>query len=342
MAIIDADAHVVESENTWTFMAGADAKFRPQTVKLDGPDGVEREHWAIDGRLISKGPISVDEMTRAQREMDDMPGRLRHMDQLGTDVQVLYPTIFLGPVTEKPEVEAALYRAYNRWLADIWQQSKGRMRWAVMLPYMSMDAAMDELRFGLDNGACGVFIRGIDAERQPSDPYFFPVYSAAQEADVPICVHAATGSFAVHDFFPDDPGIWRFKVPGINAFHTLLMQEVPDKFPTLRWCFVELAAQWVPYAVHDMVRRKEKRGKKLDRHTVVADNRFYVACQTDDDIPYVTSYIGSNNIIMGTDYGHSDTSSELEALKRLKEMPEVGPELAAKILDANAKAAYGF
>ena len=75
---------------------------------------------------------------------------------------------------------------------------------------------------------------------------------------------------------------------------------------------------------------------------MVADNRFYVACQTDDDIPYVTSYIGTNNIIMGTDYGHSDTSSELEALIRLKEMPEVGPELAAKILDANAKAAYGF
>src|SRR5215218_8876539 len=186
MAIIDADAHVVESEKTWTYMTGADAKYRPQTVMITGPDGSEREHWAIDGRLISKGPISVDEMTRAEREMDDLPGRLSHMDELGTDIQVLYPTIFLGPVTQKPEVEAALYRGYNRWLADIWQQTNNRMRWAVMLPYMSPDAAMDELGFGLDNGACGAFIRGIDADRQPSDPYFFPIYSAAQEANIPV------------------------------------------------------------------------------------------------------------------------------------------------------------
>jgi hypothetical protein len=100
-------------------MTGADAKYRPQTVILEGPDGGQRESWAIDGRLISKGPISVDEMTRAQREMDDMPGRLRHMDELGTDIQVLSPTIFLGPVTAKPEVEAALYRSWS------WQRSKG-------------------------------------------------------------------------------------------------------------------------------------------------------------------------------------------------------------------------
>ena len=34
MTIIDADAHVVESEKTWTYMTGADAKYRPQTVMI--------------------------------------------------------------------------------------------------------------------------------------------------------------------------------------------------------------------------------------------------------------------------------------------------------------------
>jgi hypothetical protein len=115
---------------------------------------------------------------------------------------------------------------------------------------------------------------------------------------------------------------------------------VPSRFPRLRWCFVELASQWVPYALHDLVRRMEKRGVPLDKRALVAQNRFYVACQSDDDIPYVRSYTGSYNLLMGTDYGHSDTSSELEALNHLKAMPEVGPELASLVLDANPRAAY--
>jgi predicted TIM-barrel fold metal-dependent hydrolase len=264
------------------------------------------------------------------------------MDELGTDIQVLFPTVFLGPVTAKKEVERALYRSYNRWLADIWQQGGGRLRWAVMAPPRSIDVALEELRFGVDHGACGVFLRGIEADMTPANPYFFPLYEAAQDANVPICIHAAAGNFAIHDVFGEDPGIWRFKVPGINAFHALLMQDVPRRFPTLRWCFVELAAQWVPYTLHDFVRRKEKKGTLVDKRTAMRENRMWVACQSDDDIPYVASYTGPDNLIMGTDYGHSDTSSELEALKHLRNMPEVGPELAAKILGANAKAVYGL
>jgi hypothetical protein len=42
-----------------------------------------------------------------------------------------------------------------------------------------------------------------------------------------------------------------------------------------------------------------------------------VACQTDDDLPYVLKYAGEDAMI-GSDYGHAD-NSELLALKRLKE-----------------------
>src|SRR5215212_5721887 len=134
MAIIDADAHVVESEKTWSYMDGAEKRFRPSTVVVPNSKGDPTESWVVDGRVMTKGPIEVDDLSRALREMGDIPARLSHMDKLGTDVQVLYPTLFLFPITEKPEVEAALYRSYNRWLADIWKQGNGRFRWAVMVP----------------------------------------------------------------------------------------------------------------------------------------------------------------------------------------------------------------
>ena len=106
--------------------------------------------------------------------------------------------------------------------------------------------------------------------------------------------------------------------------------------------FIELSAQWVPYALHDLTRRFEKRGKIVDKKSVMRDNRFYVACQTDDDIPYVLRYAGQGNLVAGTDYGHADTSSELEALQRLRQREDVPPAVMEEILDDNARALYGL
>jgi predicted TIM-barrel fold metal-dependent hydrolase len=67
-----------------------------------------------------------------------------------------------------------------------------------------------------------------------------------------------------------------------------------------------------------------------------------VACQTDDDLPYILKYSGENNIVIGTDYGHNDTSSEIEALKRIRREGEVSSEVIDKILFDNPKALYNL
>lgn len=345
MTVIDADAHVIESERTWDYMEPSESRFRPLTIRIagGGVKGGESEHWVIDGRVMAKGPIDVDGIERSLREMDDIDGRLRHMDQLGTDIQVLFPTLFLRPITTRQEVEVALYRSYNRWLGDIWKKGRGRLRWAVAAPTRNIDVAIEELRWGKEHGACAVFARGMEDDKLPSDPYFFPLYEAAAALDIPICIHAANGSFAIYDAFPIDTRMWRNKIPGIHAFQALLTGGIPERFPTLRFGFVELSAQWVPYAVHHFVRQQEKRGGKvLDRRTLVPSSRFFVACQTDDDIPYVLSYTGEDNMVMGTDYGHADTASELEALQRLKHAEGVSSTAAGKILDANPRALFGL
>ncbi len=342
MAVIDADAHVVENERTWSYAEGADRALMPALVKLPSDGPKETFAWAIDGRLRGTGPVSETDSVKAVREMDDVPGRLRHMDQLGTDVQVLFPTFFLSPVTDRPNVERAICRSYNRWLADRCSQGEGRLLWAIVPPTLDVEASIEELRFGKEHGACAVFWRGLERDKPPSDPYFFPIYEEASRLDLPICVHAATGNFYAHDVVQNESGFWRFKVPGITAFHDILTNRLAQRFPRLRFGFVELSAQWVPYALHDFVRRAEKRGEPLDAHKLVAENRIYVACQTDDDLAYVLTYAGGGNLVAGTDYGHADTSSEMEALQRLKLREDVPPETVDAILDANARALYGL
>ena len=44
--VIDADAHVVESERTWDYMDPEDAKYRPQLFSC--PDNAQDRYWVID------------------------------------------------------------------------------------------------------------------------------------------------------------------------------------------------------------------------------------------------------------------------------------------------------
>ena len=72
------------------------------------------------------------------------------------------------------------------------------------------------------------------------------------------------------------------------------------------------------------------------------DNRLYVACQTDDDLLYIVKYAGEDSLVIGTDYGHSDTSAEIEALRKLRHNSEMSPSVLDKILYDNSRALYGL
>lgn len=341
MPTIDADAHVLETEQTWEYMKESEREFKPRIVSSDGPDDAGAEYWLIDGRTHLKSQNVGKDTPKASREMEDIRARISHMDELGVDIQVLYPTVFLRPLTTHPEIELALCKSYNRWLIDIWKQGKGRLRWVAVLPLLSMDQALAEARFAKENGACGIFIRGLEGERRLSDPYFYPLYEEAGRLDMPVCVHSANGSFEVHDFFARECGFSKFKLAVVGAFHSIVFDGVPERFPKIRFGFIEVSAQWVPYAMHDLAKRFRRRGKTLKKD-LLRDDRIYVACQTDDDLPYILQYAGEDNLVIGSDYGHADTSSEIEALRKLKQQGEVSPAVINRILENNPRALYSL
>ena len=340
MAVIDSDAHVVETERTWEFMEDYEASFKPQVVVPKA--GGDQEYWMVEGRTFAKNSNIGKDTPDEAREMSDIDSRLAHMDELGVDVHVLYPTIFLRPLTRRPDTEVALCKSYNRWLADIWKKGGGRLRWVVVPPVMSLDKAVEALNFGKENGACGVYMRSADGDRRLSDSYYAPMYLEAAKLDLPICVHASTGNFGMYDLFSQDSGFAQFKLPVVGAFHDLLMKGTPEKYPDLRWAFIEVSSQWIPYALNDMELRFRRTGKTWPGKDTLRENRMYVACQTSDDIAYVVESVGEENIIIGTDYGHNDTSSELIALRKLREDAKIDSTTVDKFLDRNAKALYAL
>jgi uncharacterized protein len=359
MLVIDADTHIDETENTWEYLREEELQFKPTTgypAKSD-PGRPTSRYWLIDGQRQIRF-IRDDEKTRTTvetRELLDVPARLRAMDEMGIYLQVIYPTLFITEATTRPEVSVALRRSYNRWLADRCAQSKGRLRWVCLPPTMVMNEAVKELNFAKDHGACGVLKKGDrEAGRWPADPYFFPLYAEAERLDMPLCFHTGTGT-------PDFPSakdvslgsFMRSQQPTVHAFHSLVRHGIPDKFPKLRFGFIEANSSWVPYVIYDLKRRIEpgRSGSTFSKNEYVIQsdllktNRMYVTCQSDEDLAYILKFSGADNLIIGSDYTHKDQSMDHEFPRLLQERATNGdiPQSAvSKILYDNPKTFYAL
>lgn len=349
MTKIDADAHVIETPRTWSHMREHELEFRPQIFVRDPNDGApyrsnqRNEYWKIGGHFQTKTNVGSDVPEEA-RDMVDITRRLAHMDEVGIDVQVLFPTLFLRPTTTEHDREFAIVRSYNRWLADIWRQSNNRLRWVAVPPLYSLvdpGKVRAELEFCKAHGACGVFARGFECERFINDRYFDPFFDMVQELDLAICFHAGNNSFSNHDSYDRELGIMIFKFPVMGAFLYLLGDEIPRRYPKLRWAFVEASAQWVPYMLREAKMRLRAKGVRPS-DDLLSDSNFYITTQKSDDIHWLLAEIGDDNLIIGTDYGHKDSSVEIEALNRMEDSGTIPQAAVRNILETNPGRLYGL
>ena len=364
MPVIDADTHVDETEDTWKYLQPDEKQFKPETQTPANPDPSRppTRYWLIEGKrqLRFIRDDATTGTTVETRELLDVEARLRHMDELETDVQVIYPTLFLVEFTQSAEVELALRRSYNRWLAERCAQSGGRLRWICLPPAMSMDKALEELRWAKDHGACGIAKKGDrEAGKWLNDEYFFPLYEEAQKLDMPLCFHLGSGT---PDFSParefSSSRYLRTRMPVLHAFHSLLVHNVPAQFPRLRFGFVETGSSWVPAVLYDVQRTlrhaKAAAGSSPLSVATTADelatdavrrNRLYITCHADEDLPYIMRFTGEDNLIMGSDYTHSDPGQEWNFQRSLQtraDRGEISHAAVRKITYDNAKRFYGL
>ena len=115
----------------------------------------------------------------------------------------------------------------------------------------------------------------------------------------------------------------------------------PKRFPELKFAFVEVRAQWIPYMAVEIARRFDRADNAVARN-LIRDNHVYVTCQTDDDLPQVLKYSGEDNLIIGSDYGHNDPSAEEKLVESLQKREDIPEPFAKKILCDNPRRLYGL
>ena len=148
-------------------------------------------------------------------------------------------------------------------------------------------------------------------------------------------------------FSPDGKFIATGNMNAISAFSALAENAIPDLFPKLRVGFIETGASWIPFLYADLEAKKLRRTfLPVDfKEDLFRRNRFYVACQTNDGLPYILKYGTEDSLMIGTDYSHADQSAEIDALDVIKERAakgDISPTVARKILDDNPRRFYGL
>ncbi|MGH7773859.1 MAG: amidohydrolase family protein [Candidatus Binatia bacterium] len=358
--VVDADTHIAESEGMWQLIDKEMYPRRPVLVSV--PDDTLYKNlnafWLIDGNIFprpagrggfslitpsaSKREQSRGDIHIACREITNPEARLKDMDRLGIETQVIYPTLFLIYLTDDAKLEAALCGAYNRWIADACAKGRGRLRWVIVPPLRSVEESIKQMRWGKEHGAGGVFFKGIEGNLTLDNPYFFPIYKEAGDLDLPICIHTGAGAPALMSLFDLERNhtFGHIRVLPLYAFRDLVANKIPEMFPKLKFGFIEAAAGWVPYLLHTLRRLFRERWRFASSVDLFREYRLYVACEADEDISYLVNYTGEDHLMIGSDYGHNDPSKEPQLVATMRAREDVPPSVIEKILCENPRRFY--
>jgi len=271
--LYDADAHAMMSPRMWETLPPEYAARRPRPARIHGAADMGRwtNGWLIEGQMIphAVGPGSQpgNEPARVLEEfgaeshsrefplsgfdLSDVEARLRGLDSMGIDHQMLYPTTLYARMTHDAGFEAALMRSYNRYIGRQCALASKRLKWAGLLPLREPRQGCQAIDEMVRLGASAAVVYGTAGDRLLSHQSFTPVWEELDRSGLPLCVHMGmsypafadlcTGLLAAH-------GIG-MSLPAQMAFVALVGHGMLDRYPNLKIGFFEFGAEWILYMV---------------------------------------------------------------------------------------------
>jgi len=344
--VIDADGHVFETARMYELfrdqylprkhadalgdlMRRAREKYKTQNITTPHLWAVEGKVPMVGrGRALGTNDSGIDypnqgtkEGTEALRDPLDPKGRLRDMDRMGIDVMVIYPssTASFCALQDK-ELEAALYQAYNRWCADHCAIDPQRLKYVGVVPLRDPEAGVAEAyRAAKDASMVAVYCMTHIEDKQLDQPYFDPIWRAAQDQDLSVAIHhtsAALPPYGIGMFEMNE--CWFEMHAASNPFEqmraiaTMIGGGVFERHPKLRVAFLEAGCGWLPYWLdrldehHEMMPYSVPLMKKTATE-VFATGRAFVSFEVEERmLPAAIKHVGDDVIVFASDYPHFD------------------------------------
>ncbi len=341
---------------------------RVPTTGLSVTVGKSKEEFSPD-------PVPYSEMHPGAY---DPIARVADMDRAGILGSLCFPsfTRFCGQIfweAKDKELAMLCVKAYNDWMIDEWCGSApGRLIPLIIIPLWDPTAGAQEIERCAGMGSTAfAFSENPEPLGLPTihDPgrYWDPVMAAAQDTQTVVCMHVGSSS-TMPTISSDAPGLANLTFGAIRAAGTMLAWIFSDYFermPGLKIALSEGNIGWMPYfieraeqvidkqrhwakktstAFYDNQVKTEQLSANLDELDVRATIRKHIfGCFIEESSGLRSlDIIGEDNVMVETDYPHSDTTWPdcIGVVKKL--LGHLPPETQYKIQRGNAEKLFGF
>jgi predicted TIM-barrel fold metal-dependent hydrolase len=278
------------------------------------------------------------------------------MDIDGIQAQLCFPqfprfagTRFLEAKDKK--LGLLCVQAYNDWMLDEWcATAPDRFIPLCILPLWDPALAAAEIeRVGAKGCKSIAFPENVSALGLPSihTGQWDPVFAAAQDARLPLCTHIGT-SGALPQPSPDSHMVVGHVLVGHNSMAwvvDLVFSDILGRFPGTRIALSEGGAGWAPYLIERMEYQWARSRVWLNRSTPPGETfrrHFWTCIIKDATAIKLRHEIGINNLMVETDFPHSD-SNWPHSRKVISEMlADVPDDECRLIAGGNARALFNF
>ena len=293
---------------------------------------------------------------------DGAAGWARFMDELSIGGAALYPTdaLSVGRMVDRDQA-IALTRAYNDWLAEEYLARDARLQGLALIPMQEPDAAVRELRRAVEDlGMRGAMLPATGLPQHHGAKTYWPVYEEADRLGCCLSIHGGAYPNLGFNDLNVFAAIHAMGHPfGITiGFMSLLFNGVFDKFPNVRYGFMEGGVGWFLMALeradgsYKAFTPLDPRGEYVrlqDGESVrdyiarnVKEGRLYVGVEGDEpDLAHAVRTVGSEAFVWSSDFPHEvNVRTCGDELREMAENPELSDDDLDAILWRNAARLY--
>src|SRR4051794_10154694 len=331
------------------------------------------EFWAYEDTLVptsTSGLAAVagreqTEYDNAPRSFAEMPAayydsvaRTVEMDKDGVLASLAFPSYprFAGQIfLEAKDHDLALrcVEAYNDWMIDEWCGSApGRHIPLCIVPLWDVDLAVKEVQRAAAKGA-----RAISFTENPAPlglpsihtaGYWDPFFAAVADAELPLCIHIGSSSQTIMPSQDIPQSIRSGLVPlnGLVSAFDWLLSGIFVRHPGLKLVISEGGIGWIPfildradYTWHHQPDARERLPEPPSHY--FADHVFGCFISDPHGVSVVRD-IGIDNVMMESDYPHSDSTWPNTTAYAEKALAGLAPDEAYKIARGNAERLFRF
>lgn len=278
-----------------------------------------------------------------------------HLDAFNIDHCILTGSHILGlGVHPHADYAAALAHAYNQWLIDTWLTDSDPRYWGsiIVTPNNPLAAAKEIRAMGSHPRIVQVLM--CSATRIPyGQRYYWPIYEAACEMDLPVAVHPGTETKGFSNGFiagmPSTYLEWHTNLPQnyMGQIASLVLEGVFEAFPKLMFVGIEGGLGWLPHLMWRLdknwkaLRVLAPSLKRLPSEYIVDHIRLTTQPIEEPEKPEhllaILEMIHAEKTVMfSSDYPHWDNDSPKHGL------PKLPAAIAERIYAGNALDLYGL